>query len=909
MKELISERENYRELYAQIWNEREVFFNSSFDCLLAPVGSSAAPQHGTAKWRNYTSLCNFSDYPAVVFLVTTVDFVKDQVEVDYKPRNALDNENYKLYISIESYSNVSIGLQVICRRFNDEKPRFHQLCSSDFIQKNWIDHISSVESRYISIEFGYTGRLIFLTLASFCRLSNEILMSSLEIFKSTRFITAQALIKTVFEEQIDAVIQDFETSTIDSYYELFNLNQFSTQTNTLLSGLFSNLQILINIYTGGFFTAPGMYEDFTCDCDTSTWCADPLPIDDRRTNQSDPLQPRFMIPASCIETIEQYLQAPLPLTRPILPLNSSIVSRFNVSSTVNQLLSKAMTEEWEKNVSHVQYFHQCQVSSCIYSFSAKFNIIYIATTLIGLVGGLIKILRILIPRIVKFIRRRFAPPPTVVNEPNMVRRSLMEYLRTFNYFSKPLSAPNETEIKQQIISTRLYCLLLAISFIVLITYYSMERVMTSHQIKSPTFEQFIQLQIEQYSNPSFSCPCSTLAIAHEKFIQIKYDLHPFCWSEFISKGWYFYDDINWYNENYYTYDFRILKRLFFASLYSFCGVSYDHIQLSLIAFNSSLFVANKALAPQIFVTEMDKFVGPLNNRDFRIVGDAIFQTIASFCQVSLAAINDGLLEFDQTSFITVQTIPEDQLVEQTQALIDLFISTSENEFISSLQIIRDTIHANVLLSGFETTMSTEFRIPDGWSNQIGIIPKTYNMTSSCSCYNDPTCIEPIGLYTLSPNNTLIYLIPGFFIGCYIVEATLKSNLASLYNQTWIDEFRARILYDYFNSIPFITKALNASYNSQFNLTTPIYIILQKMMIESWHTQINYSAYYEQCHPIECQYSYIVKSDVLYMVTTIIGLIGGLVTILQLVIPRAVKLIRRHAFNRRQHTAVQVIPIS
>ncbi|CAF1196962.1 unnamed protein product [Rotaria sordida] len=121
MKELISERENYRELYAQIWNEREVFFNSSFDCLLAPVGSSAAPQHGTAKGWNYTSLWNLSDYPAVVFPVTTVDFVKDQVEVDYKPRNALDNENYKLYISVESYSNVSIGLQIICRRFNDEK--------------------------------------------------------------------------------------------------------------------------------------------------------------------------------------------------------------------------------------------------------------------------------------------------------------------------------------------------------------------------------------------------------------------------------------------------------------------------------------------------------------------------------------------------------------------------------------------------------------------------------------------------------------------------------------------------------------------------------------------------------------------------------------------------------------------
>ncbi|CAF3911622.1 unnamed protein product, partial [Rotaria sp. Silwood1] len=98
MNELISERENYRKLYGQIWNEREVFLNTSIDCLLAPVGPSAAPQHGTAKWWGYTSIWNLLDYPAAVFPVTTVDLVKDQVEIDYKPRNAVDNKKYKHYI-------------------------------------------------------------------------------------------------------------------------------------------------------------------------------------------------------------------------------------------------------------------------------------------------------------------------------------------------------------------------------------------------------------------------------------------------------------------------------------------------------------------------------------------------------------------------------------------------------------------------------------------------------------------------------------------------------------------------------------------------------------------------------------------------------------------------------------------
>ncbi|CAF4281828.1 unnamed protein product, partial [Adineta steineri] len=121
MNELISERETYRTQYAKIWNEREKSLNCSIDCLLTPVGPSAAPQHGTAKWWGYTSIWNLLDYPAAVFPVTTVDLVKDQIEVDYKPKNSLDKENHELYTSPQAYANAPIGLQVICRRYSDEK--------------------------------------------------------------------------------------------------------------------------------------------------------------------------------------------------------------------------------------------------------------------------------------------------------------------------------------------------------------------------------------------------------------------------------------------------------------------------------------------------------------------------------------------------------------------------------------------------------------------------------------------------------------------------------------------------------------------------------------------------------------------------------------------------------------------
>jgi hypothetical protein len=138
-----------------------------------------------------------------------------------------------------------------------------------------------------------------------------------------------------------------------------------------------------------------------------------------------------------------------------------------------------------------------------------------------------------------------------------------------------------------------------------------------------------------------------------------------------------------------------------------------------------------------------------------------------------------------------------------------------------------------------------------------------------------------------------------------VEATLQSNLASIYNQSWIDDFRTKIQFDFYNPIYVRTTALNSSLPSQYNITTPINTMVQKMMAEHRYTDVNYSAYYEQWNPMECKYTYVIKYDLVYIVTTIIGLIGGLVTVLQLVVPRAVKLLRQCWFNRRRHPRGQV----
>jgi amidase len=117
----IATREMYRARYVQLWNDKEAEIKQSVDCILTAVAPSVAYQHNTGKWWSYTSTWNLLDYPAAVFPVTSVDVTKDHPETGYVPRNCFDEENHRLYTSAEVYAEAPVSLQVVCRRFNDEK--------------------------------------------------------------------------------------------------------------------------------------------------------------------------------------------------------------------------------------------------------------------------------------------------------------------------------------------------------------------------------------------------------------------------------------------------------------------------------------------------------------------------------------------------------------------------------------------------------------------------------------------------------------------------------------------------------------------------------------------------------------------------------------------------------------------
>ncbi|KAH9427182.1 hypothetical protein MCOR02_012423 [Pyricularia oryzae] len=85
-----------------------------------PANFGAATPHDQSKYWGYTSHWNLVDYPAVVFPVTTVDPVKDVKDASYTPKNAQDRFVYDMYTP-DKFANAPVSLQIVGRRFHDEK--------------------------------------------------------------------------------------------------------------------------------------------------------------------------------------------------------------------------------------------------------------------------------------------------------------------------------------------------------------------------------------------------------------------------------------------------------------------------------------------------------------------------------------------------------------------------------------------------------------------------------------------------------------------------------------------------------------------------------------------------------------------------------------------------------------------
>ena len=98
--------------------------------------------------------------------------------------------------------------------------------------------------------------------------------------------------------------------------------------------------------------------------------------------------------------------------------------------------------------------------------------------------------------------------------------------------------------------------------------------------------------------------------------------------------------------------------------------------------------------------------------------------------------------------------------------------------------------------------------------------------------------------------------------------------------------------------------LSATMN-QSSMNTTIAELINNLFVEQWVTTMNYSLYYEQCAPLLCSYTYIQQFNLIYIVTLLIGLQGGLTIVLKWICPKIVRIIVKvYQYQKKRMNSVQ-----
>ncbi|CAF1007699.1 unnamed protein product [Adineta steineri] len=265
-----------------------------------------------------------------------------------------------------------------------------------------------------------------------------------------------------------------------------------------------------------------------------------------------------------------------------------------------------------------------------------------------------------------------------------------------------------------------------------------------------------------------------------------------------------------------------------------------------------------------------------------------FQTLLALCNLAKDFVSDAQQQYLASSVISTYISDVDLFETETNASLANFRTTMSTSFVNSLQMIRGLIQGNGLVSAYSTNWYPfTYRIDSG--ETIYFKPQYYG-SDRCNCATSATCTQPSTPF-----------IDGYLVGCTPLEALLQSTIECLYEQSCVD-----LLGIYLNmSLPNSSISLKKN-ETRFSSTNTTDSIVQQMFVETCSSNVSYNQYFEQCKPDSCSVTLFESGSFIIVVTTILGLYGGLTTFLKLVIPFLVfstyKLLRK--YKQRAQVGVQ-----
>ncbi|CAF1394251.1 unnamed protein product [Rotaria sordida] len=332
--------------------------------------------------------------------------------------------------------------------------------------------------------------------------------------------------------------------------------------------------------------------------------------------------------------------------------------------------------------------------------------------------------------------------------------------------------------------------------------------------------------------------------------------------------------------------FSQLVRNYPSTLHCPCskfGITYDTFVTIQINFHQ---VCSSQFIQQTWIDSIfnQQNMLSLSSDDFRRTLSLFWQVIASFCMMNNRTWIDTVTSFDASRILSPRATAEEVVRNQVQADLNNYIILAQATFARSLLAIRRTTSANQIISALATNFYLHYLPTDLDSSESPkMSPRIFN---NCSCLNIAGCPHPA---TFNDNYNHIVTIPGLLDDCLIIDGTLSSTLECYYNQTCLSLLHPSLTID--------VEPLINTRNKYFMVNSTVQMLLDKIMIDEMISDIRFDLYYSQCNPAYCSYSYTHRFDVLFIITTIIGIFGGLSFALRFISPFVAAIVLRWK-NRR-----------
>ena len=364
---------------------------------------------------------------SLLILVAAASVRRTVNRIEYAPSHARFSQLANTYPNTLSCPCVKFAIAY--ERFVSARAEFHPVCSSEFVEQRWINTIfmPQNQSSLFTDDVRATLTQFWQIVAGLCVVSSRTWMETMTSFGASRLLSPMAATEQVIASQVGAGLNKHTASSRTKLTHNLLVIRRTIDGNQIVSAMGTNVYLHYpsNASSGDSpKMSPRVFGN--CSCLNVQGC--PRLASVINSDRVEVLVPGMKVDCLIVDstlasTLECYYDhACLSLLHGPLSNSVKLLSsrHFASKSTVQMLVDEMMIEEVTHDIRFDLFFAQCNPAYCTYSYTHRFDAVFVITTIIGLFGAesfVLKLLAGLIATRVLQWSNRFQPQERQVLTP------------------------------------------------------------------------------------------------------------------------------------------------------------------------------------------------------------------------------------------------------------------------------------------------------------------------------------------------------------------------------------------------------------------------------------------------------------------------------------------------------------